>query len=249
MALIQKIIDSIPDDSPVRDVRICVHATIVESLRVGLCGHSRADQAYEVIKRQDVVANHGRLREFTARNLAKYALSKLPIEASVGVASISSLLDVDWTKVHVQRTSDVLIERSRGKKVTMVGHFPFTERIKKEASHLDELGIEPDSGDIPVSELSCVLPGTDVAIISSSTIVNQSIEQLLNLTQNAPFVAIAGPSTILSPVFFRYGVDVLLGSLIDNVESVLRHLSEGSSLKHLPGLIDVAMYSKDYLGV
>lgn len=249
MALIQKIIDSISDDSPVRDVRICVHATIVESVRVGLCGHARADQAYEAIKRQDVVANHGRLREFTAKNLANYALSKLPIEASVGVASINSILDVDWTKVHVQRTSDVLIERARGKKVVVVGHFPFVKRIRKVAKHLDELGIEQGSGDMPVSEIQKALPGTDVAIISSNTIVNQSIESLLHLAQNTPFVAIAGPSTILSAVFFRYGVDALLGTLIDNVEAVVRHVSEGASLRHLPGLIDVAMYSKDFLGV
>jgi len=249
MTLLKKIIDSVNGDAPVRDVRICIHATVVESLRVGLCGHTRADQAYEVIKRQDVVANHGRLREFSAKNLAQYALSKLPIEASVGIAAINSILDVDWTKVHTERSGDLLVEKTKGKKVAVIGHFPFIDRMRKTAARLDEVGIEPDSGDVPISEIHKTLPGADVAIISSSTIINQSVEHLLSLTQNIPFVAIAGASTVLSPIFFRYGVDMILGTLIDNVDSVIRHLSEGASLHHLPGLIDVAMYSKDFLGV
>jgi hypothetical protein len=58
-----------------------------------------------------------------------------------------------------------------------------------------------------------------------------------------------GASTIFSPVFFRHGVDVLLGTIIEDVETVIRHLSEGASLHHLPGLMEMAMYSKDFLGI
>jgi len=249
MALIQHIVDSIHDDAPVRDVRICIHASIVESLRVGLCGHTQADQAYDVIKRQDVVANHGKLREFSAKDLSRYALSKLPIEASVGIAAINSILDVDWTKVHPESETEVVIDKSRGKRVVMVGHFTFAERVRKVASELVLVGLEPGEGQLSLSEAPKVLPKADVVIFSSNAIVNQSIEQHLNLTRNAAFVAIMGPSTIFSPIFFRYGVHALLGALIDDVETVIRHLSEGASLQHIPGLKQIAMYAKDYLGV
>lgn len=249
MTIIQKIIDSLHDDAMVRDVRVCIHATLVESLRMGICGHSRADQAYEVIKRQDVVANHGKLREFSARDLARYALSKLPIEASVGIAAINSIIDVDWTKVRPQKGSDVIIEKSKDKRVVVIGHFPFNDRVKKVADHFVELGIEQGAGDMPVSEAPKVLPKADVAIITSNTIVNHTIDHLLKLAENTNFVAIIGQSAIFSPVFFRHGVDVLLGGLIDDVETVLRHLSEGAAPHHLPGLHQIALYSKDFLGV
>lgn len=249
MALIQKIIDSISGDAPIRDVRICAHATIVESLRMGLCGHSRADLAYEVIKRQDVVANHGKLRDFSAKNLARYAQSKLPIEASVGIATINSILEVDWTKLHTERTSDTLVEHAKDKRVAVIGHFSFIDRMRKVAEHVDEVGIEADTGDVPIADVRKALPNVDMAIITSNTMVNHTLEHLLSLTQNIPFVVVAGGSTILSPLFFRYGVDILMGTLIDNVDSVVRNLSEGGSLRHLPGLIDVTMYSKDFLGV
>ena len=131
MTIVSKIIESFTDDSPVRDVRICAHATIVESRRVGLCGHSRADLAYEVIKRQDVVANHGKLREFSAKNLARYALSKLAIEASVGVATVNSILEVDWTKIRSHNGSDLIIDKAKDKRVVIIGHFPFIDRVRK----------------------------------------------------------------------------------------------------------------------
>lgn len=249
MTIVNKIIESIADDAPVRDVRICTHATIVESVRVGLCGHTRADLAYEVIKRQDVVANHGKLREFSAKNLARYALSKLAIEASVGVAAINSILEVDWTKVRSQSGSDVIIEQSKDKRVAIIGHFPFVDRVRKVAKHLDELSIEEGTGDLSVAEAHTVLPEADVAVITANAIVNHTIDHLLGLAQNTPFVAITGAATIFSPVFFRHGVDVLLGNFIDDVETVIRHLSEGASLHHLPGMTTMAMYSKDFLGV
>lgn len=247
--IIGNVIKSIHDNAQVRDVRICVHATIVESIRLGLCGHTRPDQAYELIKRQDVVANHGRLRDFPAKDLAQYALSRLPIEASVGVAAVNSLLDVDWTKVKPQRTADAVIEHARGRNTVIVGHFPFNERVRKVANRLDVLGLEPGAGDRPVSEAHETLPRADIAFISANTIVNHTLDHLLKLCQNTQFVAIVGNSVIFSPVFFRYGVHALFGALIEDVETVIRHICEGASLHHLPGMTEVAMYSKDFLGV
>jgi uncharacterized protein (DUF4213/DUF364 family) len=249
MTIINKIIDSLVDNAAIRDVRICMHATVVESIRVGLCGHTRPDQAYDVIKRQDVVANHGRLREFSAKDLARYALSKLSIEASVGVAAINSLIDIDWTKVIAQNNAEIILDRTKGKSVVIVGHFPFIERVRKSAQRLTVLGLEPGAGDVPVSEAHDVIPTADVAIISANTIANHSVDHLLSLARNSSYVILIGPSIIFSPMFFRYGVDVLLGSFIDDVDTVIRHISEGAALHHLPGLIQVAMYSKDFLGV
>lgn len=249
MSIIQHIIDSIKDDAPVREVRICIHATLVESLRVGVCGHSRADQAYEVIHRQDVVANHGKLTNFSAQDLSRYALSKLPIEASVGIAAINSILDADWAKLKPQKYSEILIEKAKDKSVAVVGHFPFIGRMRKTASNLVELGLEPGTGDKPVSDAPEVLPRADIVLISSSTLVNHTIDHMLHLSRNASFVAVAGPSVIFSPIFFRYGAHAVMGPLIEDVAVVIKHLSEGSSLTHLEGLSEISMYSEDYLGI
>ncbi len=130
-----------------------------------------------------------------------------------------------------------------------MGHFPFNERLRKEAKQFTEIGIEHGIGDAPFSEAPTILPAADVAIISANTIVNQTMDNLLGLTKNCSFVAIHGVSTILSPIFFRYGVHALLGTIVDDVETVIRNISEGAALNHLPGLTQVAMYSKDFLGV
>lgn len=246
--IIQKIIDSIHDNAAIRDVRICMHATIVESLRVGMCGHTRPDQAYDVIKRQDVVANHGHLREFSARDLARYALSRLPIEASVGIAAINSILDINWTKVRPARTSDVILEECSGKSTAVIGHFTFIDRLKKAAADVKVLELEPGTGELSLNDAPGVIPAADAVVISANTIINHTLDSLLKLSQNASFVALAGPSVIFSPVLFHYGVDVILGSLIEDVETVIRNISEGASLHHLPGLTQIAMFAKDFLG-
>ena len=46
-------------------------------------------------------------------------------------------------------------------------------------------------------------------------------------------VIVLGPTAPLSPVLFDYGVDVISGSRVVDVEAVLRYISQGATFKQV----------------
>lgn len=147
--------------------------------------------------------------------------------ASVGMAAINALLPQfpeTWTS---QNASDVIAEKGEGKRVALVGHFPFVPEIKNRVGHLDILELQPQEGDLNASETPRILPQADVVAITSMTFVNGTFDHLLELCRPDACVIVLGPSTPLSPRLFEHGVGVLCGSIVTQVESVVEAIEKG----------------------
>jgi uncharacterized protein (DUF4213/DUF364 family) len=71
-------------------------------------------------------------------------------------------------------------------------------------------------------------------MITATALINKTLPRLLELSENS-FTVLFGPSTPMSDVFFRYGVDALGGARVLNPDNVLKKISEGA---HLPDLKD-----------
>jgi uncharacterized protein (DUF4213/DUF364 family) len=91
MTILKDLIASLPDDVAVRSVQAGAHWTAVCSRYCGLASTVTGDRPHDQNRVRDV----GRLHLKSARELAEYALSDNPLESSLGVAAINSLLDVD----------------------------------------------------------------------------------------------------------------------------------------------------------
>jgi uncharacterized protein (DUF4213/DUF364 family) len=78
----------------------------------------------------------GRLHLKSARELAEYARSDNLLEASLGIAAINSLLDVDESRAVEINAGAVLAKRGYGKNVALVGHFPFIPKLREAAAQL-----------------------------------------------------------------------------------------------------------------
>jgi len=111
----------------------------------------------------------------------------------------------------------------RGKKVTVLGHFPFIETLFAPICEMKIIAGEiPVEGDYPASSAEYLLPESDFVYIGSSCFVEKTLPRLLELSQNARKITIVGPSTTLSPVLFEYGVDDLSGYVIKDHERAMR---------------------------
>mgnify|MGYP003364975876 CR=1 FL=1 len=107
------------------------------------------------------------------------------------------------------------LEAFRGKKVCVVGHFPYLEQRVAPYARLSILERAPRPGDFPDSACEYILPEQDVVFITGCTLVNKTLPRLLALSRQA-HVVLVGPSVPLSTVLFDFGAGELSGTVITN---------------------------------
>lgn len=240
-SLTEALLNSLPEQAaswPVRDVRIGVFQTIVivdtpRGVRGGLASTLAGGQhlhcgAYGV-------REPGRLTDYDPLNLAALARSDSVMEAAVGLAAINALVEVDEARCVEMNAADILAERGAGKRVVVVGHFPFIPRLRQVAAALDVLELHPREGDLPADEAERVLPEADVVAVTGTTLLNHTFDALIALCSPEAYVVMLGGTTPLTALLFDYGVDAISGTQIVNAEAALRAVGEGASFRQIPG--------------
>ena len=146
-------------------------------------------------------------------------------EASIGQAAINSWYSaaqtaadngfvptgegLTWRQVFDPYARDII-----GKRVAVVGHFPFAEAALAGAGEYICLERILRPGDYPDTACEYLLPECDYVFISSSSFVNKTTPRLIALSESAHTVLV-GPSTPLHPLFFDAGVDTITGFISD----------------------------------
>jgi uncharacterized protein (DUF4213/DUF364 family) len=228
--IIDDLISSLSGDSVVREVYTCVFWTAVVSKHCGLSSTFREEHPHH-----GMVRGVGDLRNRSALELAEYAKSDNLLEASIGMATINSLIDIDETKCDAENALDVLIEKGEGKDVVVVGHFPWIPKLRKAARKLWVLEQRPQAGDLPAEAAEDILPKADVVAITGTSLINHTAEKLLDLAKGS-FVVMVGPTSPLSPVLFDWGVDVVSGTKVVEPEKMIRSISEGAIFPQVQGV-------------
>ena len=239
--LLEEIISGLRGDAPVRGVWACAHWTLVASRGWGMAS-TLVPEAREVPPWRLAVRDAGRLTEKGARELAAYALSENPLEASIGMAALNSLLEPNQRRCQEANALEVLASRSEGREVVVVGHFPFVAALRKVARALWVVERRPLPGDLPEEAAERVVPQAEVVAITGSTFINHTIDRLLELCRPEAFVMIVGPTSPFSEALFDHGVDAIAGSQVVDPEAVLRHVAEGATFRQLRGVRHLVMW-------
>lgn len=232
MKVIDDIIASIREDGPVRQVNACVFWIAVLSRHCGLASTIPDEGSHH---KTYPVADAGSLTAKTALELAHLAYSSSGVEASIGMAAINSLIDIDMTRCSEQNAFKILSEKGTGRNIAIIGHFPFVSRLRETAAKVCVLEKRPEGDDLPEEEAERVLSRADVVGMTGTTLINHSFERLIGLCKGK-FVVMLGPSTPLTPVLFDYGVDVVSGVTVEEPDTVIRMISEGASFRQLRGI-------------
>ena len=164
--------------------------------------------------------------------LMNLARSEKLLEASIGMATINSLIETDEAKCSEINAFDVLAQEGKGKDVSIIGHFPFVSKLKEIARNLWVIEQRPRPGDLEADRAVDILPRCQVVGITSTTFINHTLESLLALCQGA-FVMLLGPSTPLTPLLFDYGIAAISGSLVVDEAQVVRHVTQGATFQQL----------------
>jgi len=230
MELLEEIIKSLPDGI-VKNVCIGLNwtAVVAESGGNKQCGlSSTLSRGHEHSHEPDVLLA-GRLEELTGKELATYAMTDNPTLASIGVAAINALLHHDPTRWNEANADDVLADKGAGKNVVFVGRFHFIEHIRHIARNLVVLEQNPGVDDLPAELAPAILPQAEVVAITGMTIVNHTLGELLGLCSPNAFIMVLGPSTPLSTVLFKHGVDHLSGAIVTDINPVLKVIQQGGN--------------------
>jgi uncharacterized protein (DUF4213/DUF364 family) len=155
-------------------------------------------------------------------------------EASLGVAALNAF----WNSPEHEAVAQALLgdgleafeawaDRVRGKKVAVIGHFPYVDTSFKDAASLSILEKRPGPGDYPDSACEFLLPQQDFVFATGVTVINKTVVRLLELSRRQGLV-LAGPSTPLAPLLFDFGARDLQGLVVTDPD-LCRDLVSGKT--------------------
>jgi hypothetical protein len=164
------------------------------------------------------------------------AKSESHFEAAIGMATINSLIEVDEQRCVEINAGNLLAKKGEGKRVAIVGHFPFVPQLRSVAEELWVIEKKPREGDLPEAEADRFLPQADVVAITGTAFTNRTLERLLGLCNPKAYVVIVGDTTPLSPVLFDYGISALSGTRVIDPKTVLLCVSQGATFRQIRGV-------------
>lgn len=230
--VLDDLLSTLEFEAPVRDIRQGVFHTGVLTRSCGLA----ATLPRDALKQEPpLVRAPGTLLQKSARELAEMVYSESILEAAIGMATINSLLEVDLSSCVEVNAADIILEKGRGKKVAVVGHFPFLPSVQEQVERLWIIEKNPREGDIPEAAADEHIAQADVVAITGTSLTNHSLPGLLQMCSKDAFIVMLGDSVPLSPLLFDYGVHALSGTRVVNTDLALRCVSQGANFRQIKG--------------
>lgn len=213
-------------DCPVKRVCVGLHWTVVESRYAGVAHTYKTGAKVEI-------GDSGALVGKSALELAERLRSWEPLEASLGVAALNSLIEPVGQPGNV---FDLVVRTVKGQTVTVVGRFPDNERVARAAARAFFLEMEPQEGELPPYACEEVIPESDLVVITASALINKTLPRLLELSSRARAVVL-GPSTPMNDVLFHHGADILAGVRVTDPDALEASVVQGvKKFRRLAGL-------------
>ena len=230
MEILRDLINGITSDAPVKEVTKGIYWTAVISRFCGLSSTMIRDCASD---ENGETFHEKPYSEMTALELARYSLVPDIARASVGLAAVNSLIEPDYSRCVEMNASEFLIEHGKGMNVSVVGHFPFTDDLRKVAKTLRVIEKWQRPGDCPEGDAEQYLPLSDIIAMSSTTLINHTLNGLLKLCPEGSIKMLLGPTTPFSEVFFQHGIDIISGSRVLDTNAALKSIREGANFRQL----------------
>jgi uncharacterized protein (DUF4213/DUF364 family) len=218
----------------VKDVRIGLGytAVLLENNQTGLAYTMPQDFVEGCSVFHDALPLTGK----KAKELLSFLKSDQSIKLTVGLATANALTNSEKDEMN---TGDVIqnMDIRVTDMVGMVGLFtPLITSLKEKAASLKIFEINPErqkKGILSIDSLKKELPKCQVAIITSTTLLNHTFDDVLALTKGCREVVMLGPSTPLIPEAFKdTPVSCLSGVIVVKPQKILRIISEGGGMRY-----------------
>jgi uncharacterized protein (DUF4213/DUF364 family) len=193
----------------------------------------------------------GKLKGKKALRLVDDMFGDNPLKKGMGIAVMNALSMTCWREerprnYEIRTGVDVLDEAAipRNGYVAVVGALvPVIRALKRRGTSFGIIELDP--GTLRPDEMKFYVPpeGTaekvsqaDLLIITGTTLINDTLEGLLKIRKAGARVIVVGPTASMLPAaFFRRGVGVVGGVIVNDADRVLDVISEAGSGYHFFG--------------
>ncbi len=238
MKILDDLISTLNFDAAVKDIRQGIFHTGVLTRNCGLAATLPRDALRQ---EPPMVKEPGFLLDKTPLELAQLAYSQSILEAAIGMATINSLLEIDENSCIELNAAELIMEKGKGKRIAVVGHFPFIPRVREYSKEVWVIEKNPKDGDFGEAEADNLIPQADVVAITGTALTNHTLDHLLELCSQGAYVILLGDTAPLSPILFDYGVDALSGTKVVDSDLALRCVSQGANFRQIRGIKRLTM--------
>ena len=174
-----------------------------------------------------------------------------PLRRALAIATLNALVESVWRQDGVPegvRSGDgdalTALNIEPHHHVVLVGGFaPYLREFLRNEQSFHVLELDPEVLKpeelpyyIPAVRAAEVIPHAHALVVTGTTLVNDSLDTLLDLARPGTEIALIGPSVPLLPsAFLKRGIKVLGGVRVSDADALLDCLAEGGSGYHFFG--------------
>ena len=179
------------------------------------------------------MAGAGKLTSLAARELAECVLSDSPLERSVGLATLNAMLPEPKGRTTERNAGELAIEKGAGKTVGVVGWFPFIPPLKQAAACVEIFEKDPQTGWAMTAARAERIARCDGLCITASTLLNGTLDELLQAARPEAWKILVGPSAPLCRELLSLGFDAVCGARLADLPPVVRVIQEGGCFQQI----------------
>ena len=171
------------------------------------------------------------------------------LKAAIGLATVNAILndmDKSWETGNVLEAFSLTEADSFG----MIGDFrPILNSIKSMTKNIYvfERNAEPEDGLYPAEMMAEYLPKCKVIVITATSLINHTIDDIVIYCKHAEEVGLVGLSTPICPEVFKdHNVTLLAGSIVKDTNQILQIVSQGGGTMAMRPAIEQVLVPTNY---
>jgi uncharacterized protein (DUF4213/DUF364 family) len=243
MIILQKLLKEIEPSAnhPVEKIHMGVYYTAVKTIKMGMAFTYRS--CFKVPHLCPQVRKSSKLHTLSAAELAEYILSDNTLEATIGLATINSLLpEVTGPECRRCNLIPFLFDFCRNRRVAMVGYFPFAEKIRAVAGEffVTDHNNQADEAAVSEQEIQEKIRNTEIRIITGTTLINHSFSTIMQYCRNG-FNILFGPSVPPAALLLDAGINLLATVRVRDEAAVLNSIFQPAQVPQMRGLESICI--------